>query len=258
MDLEVKNRLFLITGASSGLGEGVARALLQEGAEIIAVARNENKLAALNRSFPGQVHSVCADIFKPETAGRLKSVVGNKNLGGLLINASGPPAMTFSETVIDDWDQAYQEILRWKVNMLYTFLPGFISAGYGRILFIESSSVKQPVERLILSNSLRLAVVGMVKTVSQEIAATGVTLNILAPGFHDTPAVERLFSKRASLEKITKEEARRRYKAEIKVGRFGNREEFGALAAWLLSPLSGYITGQTISVDGGFIKGTMG
>jgi len=100
--------------------------------------------------------------------------------------------------------------------------------------------------------------VGFVKTLSNEIANEGITLNIMAPGFHDTPAAQRLFVKRADVENITVEEAKKKYEKEIKVGRTGDTLDFGMLAAWILSPHSGYITGQTISVDGGVIKATMG
>ncbi len=139
-----------------------------------------------------------------------------------------------------------------------TFLPVFEKQKYGRFVFIESSSVKQPVKDLVLSNSLRLAVVGFVKTLSQEVAHKGITLNILGPGFHNTPAAERLFVKRAQVDNISVEEAKAKYESEILVGRMGDVNDFGTLAAWLLSPVSAYITGQTISVDGGMIKGVMG
>ncbi len=201
---------------------------------------------------------MAGDITKPEIIEKVYAKTGERYLSGMLINAGGPPAKSFLETNVDDWDEAYNNILKWKVLITKTFLPKFIKQNYGRIVYIESSSVKQPIENLVLSNSLRLAVVGFVKTLSQEIAGKGVTLNILAPGFHNTPAAERLFVKRSEIENISIEEAKLKYESEIKVGRMGKADEFGSLAAWLLSPVSGYITGQTVSVDGGFIKCTMG
>lgn len=258
MDLELKDKHFIVTGATSGLGNGVATALLREGARVIAVGRDEKRLIALHAVYPEQVIPCKADVFEPEAIEIIRKATSSIRLAGMLVNAGGPPAGSFLETDMEAWDRSYRTLLRWKIEFVKTFLPSMLEAKYGRILFIESSSVKQPLENLVLSNSLRLAVVGFVKTLSQEIASSAVTLNILAPGFHDTPAVERLFVKRASNEKISLEEARRRYESEIKMGRFGNKDDFGSLGAWLLSPLSGYITGQTISVDGGFIKGTMG
>ncbi len=133
-----------------------------------------------------------------------------------------------------------------------------IKAKYGRIVFIESSSVKQPIENLVLSTSLRLAVVGFAKTFSQEIAKTGVTLNILAPGAHDSPAINRIHLKKSEQTGIPVDVIRKEGTQQIPVGILGNTHDFASLAAWLLSPVSGYITGQTISVDGGALKTIFG
>lgn len=258
MDLKIKDKLFIVTGATSGLGNGVAHALLNEGAKVIAVARSADKLESFTQEFPQLIEPLKGDITQSETIQRLKEQIGKRYLNGLLVNAGGPPAKSFLETELNDWDEAYHNILKWKVEITKVFLPKFREQKYGRFIYIESSSVKQPVENLVLSNSLRLAVVGFVKTLSNEIANEGITLNIMAPGFHDTPAAQRLFIKRADVENITVEEAKKKYEKEIKVGRTGDTLDFGMLAAWLLSPSSGYITGQTISVDGGVIKATMG
>lgn len=258
MDLGIKDKLFIVTGASSGLGNGVAKALLNENAKIIAVARNSEKIEALAKEFPGQVEPLTGDVYLTVTIQKIIQQVGKRYLNGVLINAGGPPAKSFPETELSDWDTAYNTLLRWKVELTKSIMPIFLSQKYGRMVYIESSSVKQPVANLVLSNSIRLAVVGFVKTLSQEVAKNGITLNILASGFHDTPAVHRLYVKRSSVDNITIEQAESEYKSEIPVGAIGNPNDFGTLAAWLLSSLSGYITGQTISVDGGVIKGTMG
>ncbi len=258
MEIGIKDKLFIVTGATSGLGTGCAWALLNEGAKIIAVARDSQKLDKFYKEFPDQITTLSGDISKSATIKQLVDLVGNKYLDGLLVNAGGPPAKSFLETELADWDTAYDTILRWKVEITKAFLPKFESQLYGRIVYIESKSVKQPIENLVLSNSLRLAVVGFVKTLSQEIADKGITLNVMAPGFHDTPAAYRLYVKRSEVEGISIEQAKEKYESEIKVGRIGDVLEFGTLGVWLLSPLSGYITGQTISVDGGSVKGTMG
>lgn len=258
MDLGIKDKLFVVTGASAGLGKGVAEVLLYENASIIAVARDQSKLEELAMAFPGRVELLAGDVTQSDTIEKIVNRLKGRYLSGVLVNAGGPPAKSFIETSLADWDAAYQNLLRWKVELIKALLPVFRQQKYGRIVYVESYSVKQPVPNLVLSNSLRLAVVGFVKTLSQEVAGDGVTLNVLAPGFHDTAAAKRLFVKRSEVENISVEMAKQRYESEIIVGRLGDPTEFGMLAAWLLSPHSGYITGQTISADGGAIKGTMG
>jgi 3-oxoacyl-[acyl-carrier protein] reductase len=257
MDLNIRGQLFLITGASGGLGKGVAMNLLQEGARIIAVGRDKEKLEALSAGYPGQVETIACDVFMTGITDEIAAAIDGRYLSGMLVNAGGPPAGSFIETDMETWDNAYNTVLRWKIKITKLLLPLFRTQQYGRVLYIESVSVKQPVANLVLSNSLRMAVVGFVKTLSQELAGEGITFNIVAPGFHDTPAAERLFVKRGQAESISVEEAKKKYEAEISVGRMGDPAEFGMLCAWLLSPHAGYITGQTFSVDGGMVKGSL-
>lgn len=258
MDLKFKNKLFIICGATGGFGASTAKALLNEGANIIAVARTFEAVKKLENDFPGKVEGIAEDITKSSSINLLKEKVGDRLLSGILVNAGGPPAKSFIETNLDDWDSAYESLLRWKIELTKAFIQKFSKQNYGRFLYVESMSVKQPVENLVLSNSLRMAVVGFVKTLSQEIADRGITLNILAPGYHDTHAMQRLFEKKSQVDGITKEEARKQFESEIKMGKMGSPDEFASLALWLLSPLSRYVTGQTISVDGGLIKSVFG
>jgi len=134
-------------------------------------------------------------------------------------------------------------------------MPKFIDQKYGRLVFIESVSVKQPIPNLVLSNSIRMAVVGFVKTLSQEVVQHGITMNILGPGYHDTSAVDRIFNKRAEQTGQPAATIKAAFISNLKSGQMGNPEDMGALAVWLLSPASRYITGQTIVVDGGFMNG---
>jgi len=258
MDLQIKNHRFIVGGASSGFGKAIATALINEGATVIAVARSEDKLASLKAMAPAQVEMVTGDITQSATINKIAAVAGTGPLHGMLVNAGGPPAKTVMETTLDDWDQAYKNILRWKVEITQRFVPMLKEQQYGRIVYIESSSVKQPLENLVLSNALRLAVVGFVKTLSQEIAKTGVTFNVMGPGSHDTAAIERIYDKKAAQAGISAAEARKQGVQQIPVGRLGKPEDFASLATWLLSPASGYITGQTITVDGGMVKSIFG
>ncbi len=258
MNLDINGQLFLVGGATSGFGKAVAEALLQEGAHIIAIARNDEKLNELAGSFPGQVMPVKADITLPETVRQIQAAIGDRQLQGALINAGGPPAMPAMEARLEDWDEAYRTVVRWKIDLTHALLPAMIKAEYGRWVFIESASVKQPIENLVLSNSMRLAVVGWVKTLSQEIARKGITMNILGPGSHATPAINRLINKKVEQTGKPVEEIRNQYIQNIGVGFLGDPADLAALAVWFLSPQSRFITGQTISVDGGVIKGIMG
>ncbi len=258
MNIGIKNHLFIVGGATSGLGKAVAEALITEGATIIAVARREDQLKELQAVAPGQTEILVGDLTQSEVTMNLVEIVGSRQVHGILVNAGGPPAKTVMETTLEDWDTAYKSLLRWKVELTQAFAPGMIKAKYGRIVFIESSSVKQPIENLVLSTSLRLAVVGFAKTFSQEIAKSGVTINVLAPGAHDSPAINRIHKKISEQTGISIEEIRKQGIQQIPVGALGKTEDFASLAIWLLSPISRYITGQTISVDGGSLKTIFG
>ncbi len=258
MDLLIKNQLFIVGGATSGFGKAIAEVLIKEGANIIAVARNSDKLDALKATAPEQVETIAGDITHTDTIENIAAAIGTRQLHGILVNAGGPPAKTVLETTLEDWDHAYRDILRWKIAITQAFVSRMKDYHYGRIVYIESSSVKQPLENLVLSNSLRLAVVGFVKTLSQEIAKTGITLNVMGPGSHDTPAIERIYNKKAEQTGLSAVETRRQGIQQIPVGALGRPEDFASLAVWLLSPASRYITGQTITVDGGMVKSIFG
>ncbi|MCK4749783.1 MAG: SDR family oxidoreductase [Bacteroidales bacterium] len=257
MDLQLKDRLFVVTGASSGFGKAIATTLTNEKANVIAVARGVEKLESLQKEYPG-IEIISLDITLPESLDVLVKTIGKRELTGVLVNAGGPPAKAFLETVMTDWDEAYQKILRWKIDLTQTLLPYFEKNNYGRYLFIESVSVKQPVPNLVLSTSLRLAVTGFVKTFSDEIAHKGITANILAPGFHMTPALERVILKNSEVHGLSFDEAKDQMLAGVPTRKMGSLSDFASLAVWLLSPMSSYITGQTISVEGGSVRGTMG
>ena len=257
MNLQIENKTFIVCGATSGFGRGISNQLLKEGAKIIAVARGEEKLRELQDAWPGQVDILAGDITQSTTITQLVKETEKTELGGILINAGGPPAKRFDETSLRDWDEAYEKLLRWKVELTRAFLDKFIEQQYGRFLYIESSAVKQPLENLVLSTSLRLSVVGFVKTLSQEIPDKGVSFNILAPGYHYTPAVERLITKKAEQNGIPKKQAQQEIEDAIPMRKTGRVDYFASLGAWLLSPLSEYITGQVYAVDGGVIRSTL-
>lgn len=256
MNLEIKDHLFIVGGATSGFGKAIAQALLNEGAHVIVVARGEDKLRSLYSGHE-QAELLSGDITDYGTIDQLEYMIGERQLHGIVVNAGGPPAKMVLETTLQDWDDTYQKILRWKVAITQTFVPKMMKAGYGRIVYIESSSVKQPIENLVLSNSLRLAVVGMVKTLSREIARSGVTLNVMGPGSHNTPAIDRLYIKKAEQTGLPIDEVKKNAVNAIPVGALGEADDFASLALWLLSPHSRYVTGQTWLLDGGMVQSTL-
>ncbi|QQS49668.1 MAG: SDR family oxidoreductase [Bacteroidota bacterium] len=255
MDLQIKDKYYIVCGATSGFGLAITKLLIAEGAKVLAIARQEEKLIELNDAFADSIDVLAGDITQSTTIEKLLRQSANKTISGVVVNAGGPPAMKFVETKLTDWDEAYHKILRWKVELTQAFLPILLKNGFGRMLYIESASVKQPLENLVLSTSMRLSVVGFVKTLSQEMPDKGVTFNVLAPGYHYTPAVERLIDKKAKDENISKKQARLLLEERIPMHKTGSTEHFASLAAWLLSPLSDYITGQVYAVDGGVIRG---
>ncbi|HSC53816.1 MAG TPA: SDR family oxidoreductase [Phnomibacter sp.] len=256
MNLQLQDQFFIVCGATSGFGEAIAHALLAEGAQVLAVARTAEKLEQLQQQYPSKLEYMVADITEPSSIQPLLALVGQRQIHGVLVNAGGPPAMTAVEATLSHWDEAYRSVLRWKIALVQAVLPSMQAAQYGRMVFIESASVKQPMENLVLSNAMRLAVVGYVKTLSQELANSGITFNVLAPANHATNAMNRLFKKRSEQSGMSIEDARQTYVQQTPVGFLGHAEDFASLAVWLLSDTSKFITGQTISVDGGVVKGT--
>ena len=258
MDLQIQDQRFIVCGASSGFGRAIAEQLLNEGASVIAVARREEKLAELKESHGDKVSVVAGNLLQDTTHNDIEAAIGNKDIHGVVINAGGPPALTPLETAMLDWDKSYKKVMRWKIELTLRLVSYLTNNNYGRILFVESQSVKQPIPKLVLSNSFRAAVVGFAKSLSQEVAKDGVTVNVLAPGSHDTPAIERVIKKEEEDSDHSYEEIKEAMEADIPVGRFGKAEEIASLAAWLLSPHASYVTGQTISHDGGSIQGIFG
>jgi 3-oxoacyl-[acyl-carrier protein] reductase len=253
-----RESFYIVCGASSGFGRAVVHHLLKQGHRVLAIARKQEKLQNLKKDNPDQVDILTGDLTEHATLDEIKGLVTDHFLDGVFINSGGPPAKTIEETTMEDWDTAYYSLFRWKIELTKMLLPQFKHQQYGRILFLESASVKQPIENLVLSTSLRLGVVGYAKTLSEEVASNGITVNVLAPGYHDTDALKRLFAKKAENENISENEARKKFIEKTKVGFIGDPLDLGAIAAWLLSEESRYITGQTISVDGGVIKGVFG
>ena len=255
MNLDINQQLFIVGGATSGFGGAIAQQLVQEGATIIAIARTKEKLETLQSTAPNQIEIIVGDLSQTATIDKIIAQIGERPIAGALINGGGPPANPALETTLAEWDEAYQKILRWKVDLTKRLMPKMMAQQYGRLVYIESVTVKQPIANLVLSNSIRMAVVGFVKTLSDEVVGHGITLNIIGPGYHNTPAVDRIFNKRAEQTGLSPQAVRTNFEAALKIGKMGDPADLGSLALWLLSPVSRHVTGQTIVVDGGFMSG---
>jgi len=257
MNLQITNKCFIVCGSTSGFGKAIALQLVAEGANIIAIARGKEKLEELKNLQTSHITILEGDITQLETIEKLRKLIENKTIEGVVVNAGGPPAKTVLETSLEDWDNAYNSLLKWKVALVQMLLPKMIENNYGKIVFIESSSVKQPIENLVLSTSLRLAVVGFAKTLAQEVAKHNITVNILAPGSHNTPAIERLYNKKVEQTGLSFNEVKAAAIQQIPLQQLGEAEDFASLALWLLSPLSKFVTGQTYAVEGGVVKSSL-
>ncbi len=258
MNLKLEKQRFIVCGASSGFGEAIARQLLKEGAHVVLVARRGNLLKDKYSHYEKQTTIIEGSLIYSETLSKIEKSVKKGSFHGIVLNAGGPPTGTPQNTDMTDWDAAWQLVMRWKIDLSLRLAPLLVQNNYGRILFVESQSVKQPLPSLSLSNSFRAGVVGFAKSLALEIADKGVTVNVLAPGSHETPAIERVIQNNSSIKGISYDKAKEELVANIPVKRMGKAEELASLAAWLLSPHSGYVTGQTISHDGGVIKGIFG
>lgn len=260
MDLGLRDKVALVAAASSGLGRAVAAELAAEGASLIICSRSEEKINRAALEIAGEtgakIIAVAADVSKLDDVKRLTEF-GIERLGRidiLVTNSGGPPAGLFDSLMIEDWESAARLLLFSAVELARQVLPGMKERNWGRILNITSIAVKQPVDNLILSNSLRAAVTGFARTLANEVAASGITVNNIMPGYTRTERVEDLAKTMAAKHGISPEEFIGRWEKEIPLGRIGEPREFAALAAFLVSERASYITGTSIPVDGGWIK----
>ena len=269
MDLEIRNRTALVTAGSRGFGKAVALQLAAEGARIALCARDEAQLmvtaeevrtagqeiwgGAGGRVITGAL-DVTDDRAVTDFVRRTEQELGPVDL--LLVNAGGPPAGNFPDLDLADWEAAYHLTVESAIRLCRLVLPGMQERGFGRLVAITSVSVMQPVENLALSSVLRPAVQALIKVLAAEAAPHGVTVNAVAPGFHTTSAVDRLIQRKVADTGCTPEEVVAGWADQIPAGRLGRPGELAALVVFLMSGLAGYITGQNIVADGGWVKGT--
>jgi len=265
MKLGLEGRVALVTAASRGFGRAIALELAGEGAHVALCARGGDDLARtaaeVRAIAPAGVRLLArpCDVTDGPAVERLVADT-ERELGPidvLLVNAGGPPAGGFFATGLDRWEAAYRLNLESAVRLCRLVLPGMMERGWGRIVQITSVAQKQPVDNLVLSNVIRPAVHALTRALAVEAAPRGVTVNSVAPGFHLTSAVERLI--RHKLEQGTaasREEVLAAWEGEIPAGRLGRAEELAALVVFLMSERAGYVTGQCVVADGGWVRST--
>jgi len=260
MDLGLRDRVALVAAASRGLGRACADALAAEGARVVICARGSDALAQTAREIRAgtgaDVHAVAADVATMEGI----QLVAREALGRfgqvdvLVNNAGGPPSGPFEQHAWDTWEQAVQLTLRSAVELTRLVLPGMRERKWGRVINVTSIAVKQPVDGLMLSNAVRAAVTGWARTLANEVARDGVTVNNVLPGYTRTDRVQQLNAATAARERIDVAEIERRIEAQIPMRRLGEPREFGAMVAFLASERASYVTAQSIAVDGGWIR----
>ena len=260
MDLGLAGKVALVAAASRGLGRAVAHELAAEGASLVLCARGGGALEATAREIESATGVPClpvtADLGRADDVARLLETATARfeRVDVLVTNGGGPPAGRFEAHGPDAWMAAVRQTLFSALELARGVLPGMRARRWGRILNITSIAVKQPVDNLVLSNSIRAAVTGWARTLANEVAADGVTVNNLMPGYTRTERVDELARTMAERERIAPEEFVARWEREIPMGRLGEPREFAALAAFLASERASYITGASIAVDGGWIR----
>lgn len=263
MNLGIKGKVALVTAGSKGIGRAIAFELASEGCKVAICSRNKDNLintsAEIRNKLGNEPYWCVCDINKIHD---IENTVSNvsENIGSidiLINNCGGPPAGSFLNLKEEQWHRAFEQVLMSAVRFSNLVLPGMIKKNWGRIINITSTSVKQPIENLMLSNSLRSGVVGFAKTLSNEVAAHNITVNNVAPGYTLTNRLYDLASTASKQKGISPEDVLKDMAVNIPSKRLAKPEEIASLVSFLASERASYITGTTIQVDGGKIPNIM-
>jgi len=261
LDLQLKGKSVIVTGASQGLGKAVATEFAHEGARVFISSRSEEKLQAAAKEIREKtgnksIHYAVCDMKDNEQINNLvqKVIEENESVDVLINNAGGPPAGTFLEISDEAWYDAFEQNLLSVVRATKSVVPYMKREGGGRIVNITSSSIKQSIDNLILSNTMRPGVLGLTKSLSQEFASDHILLNTVGPGQIATDRLKQLNETAAKSGGKTVEEIEQAAIANIPLGRYGEPKEFAKAVVFLASFANTYITGQALIVDGASVK----
>ena len=252
MDLGIRGRVALVLGASAGIGEAIALSLAAEGVSLAAAARRREKLESVaQRAKDAGATDARAFEVDLSDANSIAALLRDVNdafgaIDILVLNGGGPKPGTFTKMSLEDWDAGYQTVLRCMLELTNAVLPAMTARGWGRIVALTSSSVKQPIPTLTLSNAFRTALVAALKTLSIEVAQHGITVNSIATGRVLTDRLRQLYPDETAMHAAAR--------ADVPIGRVAEPAEFAPLVTFLCSEPARYVTGQTIAIDGGLIK----
>ena len=248
MDLGIEGRTALVMAASRGIGRGIAAALAREGARVAITSRSEEALGAAADEIQGEVRSFTADTGDLERLralpGEVAGALGPVEI--LVANTGGPPGGGALDNSLEDWEAAFRSLVLAPRVLIEQVLPGMRQRRWGRIVNVASSSIREPIAGLTLSNANRLAALGLLETLADEVAGDGITVNTVATGMF---ATDRLADRQGSLE-----QAEAAAKERIPTGRLGQPDEYGDLVAFLCSERAAYLTGAVIPLDGGMLR----
>ena len=260
MDLELRGKTAIVSAGSKGLGKAIALGLAQEGARVAICSRNPDNLSQAAQEIlaktGSEVLAVPVDVTKPDAITNFVNTIVQRQgkIDILVNNAGGPPMGTFADFEDEDWESAFNLTFMSVVRFVRAVLPHMRKTGGGRIINVTSTSVKQPLENLLLSNSIRPAVIGLAKSLATEFAADGILVNNICPGSIYTDRIKENVAAQAKSTGQPEESIMHGYKAKIPLGRLGEPVELADLAVFLASERASYITGATLQVDGGLIR----
>jgi len=260
VDLGIRGKVALVSASSKGLGRAIAEELAAEGASLVMCARGVDTLRAtadsIRKSTGVAVVEVAADVSEQSGVDLVARTALEKfgQVDILVTNSGGPPSGPFESFTAEAWESATRLLLFSAVSLARAVLPGMKERKWGRILNVTSIAVKQPIDGLMLSNSLRAAVTGFARTLANEVARFNITVNNIMPGYTRTDRVEQLARQSTEKTGVSISEALAKWEREIPMGRLGEPREFAALAAFLASERASYITGSSIAIDGGLVK----
>ena len=263
MDMGLKGKVAIIAGGSQGLGKAVATEMVREGAKVAIGALDDPELPKaveeISAVTGGEVLGIPVDVTKAEEAKNFirKAIEHYGTVDILVNNAGGPPSKTFLEIDDDLWNMGVRLNLMSTIIMTREAVPTMIEKRWGRVINMTSIAVKQPIDGLILSNTVRSGVIGLAKTLSNELASYNITVNNVCPGYTMTERVRKLAIVTAEKQGTTPEAVVKGWESEVPMGRMGTPEEFAALVTFLASERASYITGASIQIDGGWYKGVM-